>query len=296
MTTDLQAMLPPLRPGIAADATLLEMRDAFRAFGTTQLIDPDARVTEAVIGEVACVIVEPPHARVTMLYMHGGGFRVGEPATYIGLASRLAMRAGLRIVLAGYRLAPEHLYPAALHDVFNVYRTLAAQTGDEITSNAPLLGGDSAGGGLAAALALVARDMGIPSPGILLLSPWLDLTAQGTSFEACAESDAMFSREVALACADHYLAGQDPIQGYASPLHAQSLAGFPPLWVTVSGSEALREDTVEFAGRLAREGGTVTMSVRPDLPHVWPVVLPESDVTTDTITEMADFLSKVSPL
>ncbi len=293
-TNDLQAILPPLRPGIAADATLLGMREAFRAFGATQLIDPDARVTEAVIGEVACVIVEAPHARATMLYMHGGGFRLGEPATYIGLASRLAMRAGLRIVLAGYRLAPEHPYPAALHDVFSVYRTLAEQTGDEITSNAPLLGGDSAGGGLAAALALVARDTGIPSPGILLLSPWLDLTAQGKSFEACAESDAMFSREVALACAHHYLAGQDPMQGYASPLHAQSLAGFPPLWVTVSGSEVLREDSVEFAGRQVREGGTVTLSVRPGLPHVWPVVLPEASATTDTLSEIAEFIGKIA--
>jgi len=87
----------------------------------------------------------------------------------------------------------------------------------------------------------------------------------------------------------------DVVQG-ASPLHAQSLAGFPPLWVAVSGSEVLREDTVEFAGRLGLEGGTVTMSVRPDLPHVWPVVLPESAVTTDTITEMANFLSKSSLL
>lgn len=295
MINDLQAILPPLRPGIAADATLLEMREGFRAFGATQRVDADARVVDAVIGGIACVVVEHPDARATMLYMHGGGFRVGEPATYIGLASRLAMRAGLRIVLVGYRLAPEHPYPAALHDVFSVYRALAAHKDDQIAPNPPLLGGDSAGGGLAAALALVARDAGIPSPGVLLLSPWLDLTAQGTSFEACAESDAMFSREVALACADHYLAGQDPIQAYASPLHAQSLAGFPPLWVTVSGSEVLRQDTVEFAGRLAREGGTVTMSVRPNLPHVWPVVLPEAAATTDTLAEMAGFVRKIAP-
>jgi monoterpene epsilon-lactone hydrolase len=295
MINDLQAILPPLRPGIAADASLLEMREGFRAFGATQLVDADARVVDAVIGGIACVVVERPDARATMLYMHGGGFRVGEPATYIGLASRLAMRAGLRIVLVGYRLAPEHPYPAALHDVFSVHRALAAQKDDEIAPNPPLLGGDSAGGGLAAALALVARDAGIPSPGALLLSPWLDLTAQGASFDACAESDAMFSREVALACADHYLAGQDPIQAYASPLHAQSLAGFPPIWVTVSGSEVLRQDTVEFAGRLAREGGTVTMSVRPNLPHVWPVILPASAVTTDTLAEMAAFVCKIAP-
>ena len=70
------------------------------------------------------------------------------------------------------------------------------------------------------------------------------------------------------------------MQGYASPLHMQSLVGFPPLWVTVSGSEVLRDDTVEFAARLAREGGTVAMSVRADLPHVWPVILPEAPATT----------------
>jgi acetyl esterase/lipase len=82
---------------------------------------------------------------------------------------------------------------------------------------------------------------------------------------------------------------------YASPLHAQSLVGFPPLWVTVSGSEVLRQDTVEFAGRLAREGGTVTMSVRPNLPHVWPVVLPEAAAATDTLAEMARFVGKIAP-
>lgn len=134
----------------------------------------------------------------------------------------------------------------------------------------------------------------MPPPAVLLLSPWLDLSARVDSFETCAESDMMFSREAAIACADHYLAGQDPMQGYASPLHMQSLVGFPPLWVTVSGSEVLRDDTVEFAARLAREGGTVAMSVRADQPHVWPVVLPEAAVTTDTIAEMAAFLGKIA--
>lgn len=84
------------------------------------------------------------------------------------------------------------------------------------------------------------------------------------------------------------------MQGYASPLYAQSLAAFPPLWVTVSGSEVLREDTVEFAVRLAREGGTVTVSVRLDLPQVWPGVPPEASATTDTLSEIAEFVGKIA--
>ena len=266
--TILLIFYPPLRPGNAADVTVLEMREGFRAFGATQIIDPDARVTEVVIGGVDCVIVEARDVRATMLYMHGGGFRVGEPATYIGLASGLAIRAGLRIVLAAYRLAPEHPFPAALHDGFSVYRALIAGTTDGIPACTPIMAGDSAGGGLAAALALVARDAGTPPPAALLLSPWLDLTARGGSFETCAESDKMFSREAAIACADHYLAGLDPMQGYASPLHMQTLVGFPPLWVTVSGSEVLRDDTVTFATRLACEGGNDcggSVRKRPDL-------------------------------
>lgn len=103
------------------------------------------------IGGVDCVLVEASDARATMLYMHGGGFRVGEPATYIGLASRLAIRAGLRIVLAGYRLAPEHPFPAALHDVFSVYSALISGTADGIPACTPLMAGESAGGGLACA-------------------------------------------------------------------------------------------------------------------------------------------------
>lgn len=280
------------------DLVLCRTRPCWRcakdsALGATQIIDPDARVTEAVIGGVDCLIVEALEVRATMLFMHGGGFSVGQPATYVGLASRLATQAGLRIVLPDYRLAPEHPFPAALHDVFEVYRALAEETAAGISARAPLLSGDSAGGGLAAALALVTRDAGMPSPGVMLLSPWLDLSAQRGSFEACAESDMLFSREAALAHAERYLAGEDPKQEYVSPVFAQSLAGFPPLWVTVSGSEVLRDDTLEFSSRLAREGGTIVMSVRPDLPHVWPVVLPEASVTIDTIKEMTGFVRDI---
>ncbi|MBB3919711.1 alpha/beta hydrolase fold domain-containing protein [Rhizobium fabae] len=120
---------------------------------------------------------------------------------------------------------------------------------------------------------------------------WVRVKATHASLN---QHDIFTLREAAIACADHYLAGQDPMQGYASPLHMQSLVGFPPLWVTVSGSEVLRDDTVEFAARLAREGGTVAMSVRADLPHVWPVILPEAPATTDTISEMAAFIGEIA--
>ena len=147
--TILLIFYPPLRPGNAADVTVLEMREGFRAFGATQIIDPDARVTEVVIGGVDCVIVEARDVRATMLYMHGGGFRVGEPATYIGLASGLAIRAGLRIVLAAYRLAPEHPFPAALHHGFSLSRPHSRHDGwhtGVYTNNGWRFGGRRSGG------------------------------------------------------------------------------------------------------------------------------------------------------
>lgn len=288
MTTDAGWLLPPLRDGATANAIVMETREAMRGLAALQIVDPGAHVSRAVIGGVDCVVAGVPGAQATLLYMHGGGFRLGEATTWTGLASRLAVAAGLRVVVPDYRLAPEHPFPAALHDIAAVYRALAGEHGGP-----PLLGGDSAGGGLACSLALAARDAGVPSPGVILLSPWLDLSVTAESYASCAHSDQMFSRAAATEAAAQYLAGQDALTPLASPLHAPSLADFPPVWITVAGGEVLRDDTLAFANRLAREGGTVTLSVRPALPHVWPVMLPAAPETADSIAEIATFTASL---
>lgn len=277
-------IVPELRTGVQADAALIERRTAMRALDAIQIIDPGAVVSAQTIAGVPCVVAEAPDAWATLVYTHGGGFRLGEPETWTGFASRLAMAAGLRVVVPGYRLAPEHPFPAALHDLVAVYRALEGPK---------LVGGDSAGGGLACSLALVAGEAGVPAEGVMLLSPWLDLTVEAASYTDCAASDPAFSAEAAREAAAQYLAGADAGAPLASPLRQSSLAGFPPVWVAVGGGEVLRDDTLDFARRLACEGGTVTLSVEPALPHVWPILMPGHEATASAIAGMAAFAARV---
>lgn len=288
--TDGHWTLPPSREGFAADDALIASRAATEGLSAIQVVHPSARIARQRIAGTSCLVVEAPGARATMIYAHGGGFRMGEPGTWAGLASRLASAAHLRVVVPDYRLAPEHPFPAGLQDLVGVYRGIAASGGV-----APLLGGDSAGGGLAASLALLARDAGLHAAALVLLSPWLDLRVSAASYGACAATDPIFSAEAARNAAEQYLAGGEATEPLASPLLAPSLASLPPLWIGVSSSEVLRDDALEFAGRVARESGRVELSALPNLPHVWPILTPEAAETEQAIADIVRFVSRHLP-
>ena len=130
--------LPPLRAGYAADEALVERRA--RAAGPA---DAAERAGEAMIGGVRCLVIEPRGgAQGEMIYLHGGGYRLGSPLAYLDYAQRIADEAGRRIILPFYPLAPEHPFPAAAHAVVAVYRGLENR-------QSVVVAGDSAGGGLA---------------------------------------------------------------------------------------------------------------------------------------------------
>ncbi len=141
-TTEGAWILPPLRQGQVADASLVERRA--RAAGAS---GSPAPAGETMIGGVRCVAVEPAGGGSggVLLYLHGGGYRLGSPLAYLDYAASLAEATGWRVVMPFYRLAPEHPFPAALHDAVAVYRALA-------DGRAIVIAGDSAGGGLTAAL------------------------------------------------------------------------------------------------------------------------------------------------
>ena len=289
MTSSDAWALPNPPAGVAAPADLLARRDAMRALDALQIVDDRAAVSEAPVAGIPCISVAAPRARAIMVYAHGGGFRLGEPRTWIGFASRLAVAAGIRVLLPDYRLAPEHPFPAALQDLAAVYRAVSDEGGPPL-----LLGGDSAGGGLACSLALLARDAGSPAGAVALLSPWLDLGVGAASYTDCADSDPAFSADAAREAAAAYLAGRNADTPLASPLLHPSLHAFPPLWAAVSGSEVLRDDTLDFVSRVAREGGRAELSVYPALPHVWPILQPGTPDSARTIEAMARFLSAAS--
>ena len=189
----------------------------------------------------------------------------------------LSAAAQARVLSAGYRLAPEHPFPAAVEDALTAYRWLIAsgQPARQV-----VISGDSSGGGLALAALVALRDAGDPLPGAaVVISPWTDLDLGGESMRSRAAADVMLTPDGAREAADWYLAGQDARHPHASPLYAD-LHGLPPVLIQAGDAEILRDDSVRFAAAAQAAGVDVTLEIWPEMPHVWHIfagLLPEAD-------------------
>lgn len=221
-----------------------------------------------------------------LLYLHGGGYCYCSVRSHRKVTGHLARAAGCRVLSVGYRLAPEHPYPAAVEDALTAYRWLARQA----TSDEVVVGGDSAGGGLAMALLLRLRDAGEPLPGAgVLLSPWVDLALTGESLLSRAEVDVRQEAAGTKACADAYLNGHDPRDPYASPLYAD-LAGLPPLYIQAGDWDILVDDARRLADRAQLSGVAVRLDIFPDMLHahqLWAGNMPEAD---DAVARIGGYL------
>lgn len=270
--------LLPERPGYPADAGLAERRA--RAGGNPA---DAAGVAEADIGGARCLLVEPSRGAATgdILYFHGGGYRLGSPLAYIAYARRIADACGRRVVLPFYPLAPEHPFPAAINRLAAVFRALPDPAGTVIA-------GDSAGGGLAAALCILAARAGQRPAGAILVSPMLDLTGAGDSLVRNAARDPMFSREAVLDAAGLYLQGHDPADPLVSAAHADP-ADFPPVLVLTGGAEVLLDEALDFARKLALADCPVTLHVAAGMGHAWPLLAPDTPAAAEAIEAMASF-------
>jgi acetyl esterase/lipase len=242
-------------------------------------------------GELAGVYGEwvgVPAATRAILHHHGGAYVSGRPTGYRNLAARLARGLRADVLLAAYRLAPEHPHPAALEDALGSYRALI----DRFEPAAVALSGDSAGGGLTLALLQRIRDEGLPPPAAaVLLSPWADLTDDAPSRTANDEADDMLARSTLVAASVAYLAGEDPRVTTASPALGD-LAGLPPLLVTVDESEILLDDSTRIVEGALAAAGEARLIRRSGLFHVWPVLVPILPEARETVDEMVAFLGK----
>ena len=193
--------------------------------------------------------------RPVLLWLHGGGFIGGAAADIEYACSRLAARAGVIVVSLDYRLAPEHPYPAALHDTYDVLGWLAAH-GELLGGDGRVAaGGQSAGAALVAGACLLARDLGGPAVARQVLCyPTLDF---GRDTESAREFDGVFLSARPGWADAQYLAGQ-PAAGYAAPLRAERLDGLPPALVIGAGRDPLRDDARGYAARLDAAGVDVT--------------------------------------
>jgi epsilon-lactone hydrolase len=238
---------------------------------------------------VPCVVCEPARPIATLVYFHGGGYRLGSAQWSAGFGSTLARVADTRVVLVDYGLAPENPFPAALHD--------AAAALDESRSRWPdpiAVGGDSAGGGLATALVVAALQGGVAMPaGLVLLSPWLDLTVSAASYESRSTSDLLFSRAQAAEAAQLYLQGWDSRDPLVSPVFAE-VEGFPPVVLFASTGEVLLDDSIMLIDHLARSAGPVQANFVADVPHAWPAVTPALPAAAAALQSIATFVASLA--
>jgi len=276
--------LPEQRPGHEAPADLVERRALVGGADDQQVIADGVTAEDAEVGGVACVLCAPVSPAGSLVYFHGGGYRLGTARGWRTFGSRIAAASNTRVVLVDYRLAPENPFPAALHDALAVFDAVVGEGGTVYA------GGDSAGGGLAAALAVACLQRGGTLPaGLVLISPWLDLTQTAATYESRAETDVMFPKSSADDAAALVLQGHDPRDPLVSPQFAD-VSGFPPTQIFVGGLETLLDDSLEFAARVARAGGAVELVVAPDQQHVYPYLAPDSDAGCAAHAAIARFL------
>ncbi len=270
----LRANRPELPP------TMEEARASFELVARLFQPAPDVSFEAVDAGGVPAEWIRPPgHAAdAALVYLHGGAYTVGSVDTHRNLATHLGRAAGVPVLSVGYRLAPEHRFPAAIEDVQSAYGWLLAQ--GVVAAGRVALAGDSAGGGLTVATLLALRDGGEPLPAAgMLLSPWLDLAGTGESMRTRTDADPMLDPARMEEVAAYYLGGQDPTTPLASPLYAD-LAGLPPLLIHVGDAEILLDDARRFARRAEQAGVDVTLEVWDEMIHVWQFfagLVPEAD-------------------
>ncbi|MEO6835288.1 MAG: alpha/beta hydrolase [Candidatus Tumulicola sp.] len=206
-----------------------------------------------------------PSARTVIYYLHGGGYVAGSPAMYRTLTGAFAARCSARVFALDYRLAPEHRFPAAVHDAVAGYKWLLAAG---IAPHDIAIAGDSAGGGLALSTLLALRDAGVVLPaGAVLISPWVDLAARRESPERAnaGAADRGESRMAQAYVGDRPL--NDPL---ASGLYAD-LRGLPPIMIQASTSEMLCDDAVRLDAKARAAGVDSRLRLWDGVPHVWHI-------------------------
>jgi acetyl esterase/lipase len=268
---------------------LAERRRRLDAVGSQFGLPDDVKVEAASAGGVPAEWTTAPGAdpaRV-LLYLHGGGYVSGSLTSHRNMVAEAGRQAGLRTLALDYRLAPEEPFPAPVEDALAGYRFLLDQGFDPARI---AVGGDSAGGGLTVALLVAARDQGLPLPACAwTVSPWTDLEMTGASMETLAAVDPMIQKAYVHEIAVAYLNGADPRSPLASPLHAE-LRGLPPLLIQVGAAEVLLDDAVRLAGSAGAADVPVTLTVWPEMIHVWHLWFPQLGAGRRALAEAGRFL------
>ena len=274
----------------SADSDVDEQRRQLRELLSAQPLPAEITVTAGALGgvptaEITVGGIEPRHV---VLYFHGGVYVMGDAALAAGLASQIGRRVRAKVISVDYRLAPEHPYPAAVDDALAVYKALLR--GGTAPSDIAFAG-ESAGGGLAIATLVNARDHGLPLPAAaFVMSPYADLTLAGATMETKREADPLLSREALQARVPDYTSGQDAALGLISPIFAD-LSGLPPLIIQAGTHELLLDDAIRLARQAATADVDVTLDITPGVPHVFQAYYALLDEATAALDRAGQLLA-----
>jgi monoterpene epsilon-lactone hydrolase len=273
-----------------AGSAVSEQRRQLRELLSAQPLPGDVTVTAAALGGVptAEITVDGVEPRHVVLYFHGGVYVMGDAFLAADLASQVGRRTRAKVISVDYRLAPEHPYPAAVDDALAAYQALL----DNGTAPSDIVfAGESAGGGLAIATLVNARDHQLPLPAAaFVMSPYADLTLAGTTLETKGKADPLLSREALQARVPDYTAGLDAALPLISPLFAD-LSGLPPLIIQAGTHEVLLDDALRLARRAATADVAVTLDVTPGVPHVFQAYHQILDEAVAALDRAGQFLS-----
>lgn len=268
-----------------ARASLAKQRASMDRLGKFYVMPPKVDIQSVSIGDMYAEWIRPHGAGqdCVILYLHGGGYTMGSCNTHRSLASWISAVSQVPALLIDYRLAPENPYPAALDDTIKAFHYLLDQG---IRPEKIVIGGDSAGGGLAVAGTLFLRDKKEKLPGgIICISPWADLTMSGETMTTCSKTDPFITRKTSILHASWYVGEYDPKLLLISPIFAD-LSGFPPIFIQVGEYEVLQSDAVRLSKTASQAGVDVTLEIWDGMWHVWHMLvgcMPESRRAIDKI-------------
>jgi acetyl esterase len=220
---------------------------------------PGVTARDEDIGGVPCRLY--PGAGPTVIYLHGGGYSLGGLHSHDDVCAEICSRTGLPVISVGYRLAPEHLHPAAHLDALAVARAVAA-------SGPYLLVGDSAGGALAATVAHAVRRNANPPKGMVLIYPGLGGDPDRGSYLAHAEAPMLTREDVLFFSGVRFAAGQAPeADPTANVLQDHDFADLPPTVVFSAECDPLADDGRDYCARITAAGGQATWHLEKGMVH-----------------------------
>jgi acetyl esterase/lipase len=275
---------PPAQP------TPAQMRAWFEAANARTPAAEGAMIESVSIGPCEAELIRFPggDARRLVIYYHGGGFMFGSPRTHRMITTHLARTSGATVLSVDYRLAPEHSAPTAHDDCYAAY-LWALNNG--YAPEAVALSGDSAGGNMALAAAVRARDAGISMPACLvLMSPALDLAHDGESHRTLADAP-IVNRDTAGWFNRVYAGDGDLRSSKVTPFYSD-VSGLPPVLIHVGTWELLRDDSITISARINAAGGQAELKVWDGMCHSWQMFAPMLEEGMASIEEAGDFVRR----